>query len=102
MTISRTLLAAAAAGALALVTPAGAQQAEPSWLPTLMTETPEEGFDLAVSMARRAVKTTQPDVETLHKLRPAYAHDPDSLIGVSGVIAAYFQTIAEANNYWRE
>lgn len=32
-----------------------------SWLPSLTTETPEEGFLLAVKMARVAVKLTQPD-----------------------------------------
>lgn len=40
------------------------------WLPSLQTETPEEGFALAVTMARRAVKVTQPDVATLQTLRP--------------------------------
>jgi len=100
--IRTSLTAALAAACLALSVPAQAQDADPSWLPSLMTETPAEGFDLAVAMARKAVKTTQPDVETLHKLRPAYAHDPDSLIGTSGVVAAYFATIAEANDYWRE
>lgn len=73
-----------------------------SWLPSLLTETPAEGFDLAVSMARKAVTTTQTDIETLRKLRPAYAHDPKSLIDVSGVVASYFATIAEANDYWRD
>jgi hypothetical protein len=48
-----------------------------------------------------AVKTTQPDVDTLHKLRPHYSHDPSSLIDVSGVIADYFATIAAANDHWR-
>jgi hypothetical protein len=38
----------------------------------------------------------------LKKLRPAYAHDPDSLIAASQVIAIHFQTIAAANNYWRK
>lgn len=88
--------------ALASTGQAQAQDSGESWLPTLITETPEEGFDLAVSMARTAVKTTQPDVEALHKLRPAYSHDPGSLIDVSGVVAAYFDTIAEANDYWRD
>jgi len=40
--------------------------------------------------------------DTLHKLRPNYAHDPQSLIGVSGVAATWFATIAAANDYWRE
>jgi hypothetical protein len=89
-------------GACLLGVPATAQDGNESWLPTLMTETPAQGFALAVTMARTAVKTTQPDVETLHKLRPNYAHDPDSLIDASGVVAEYFATIAAANDYWRE
>ena len=80
----------------------GMESATESWLPSLLTDTPEEGFDLAVSMARKAVTTTQTDIETLHKLRPDYAHDPGSLIDVSGVVAAYFATVAAANDYWRD
>jgi hypothetical protein len=96
--LSAYLAAALAAGAVS------AQEAEPepSWLPSLITETPEEGFDLAIVMARRGVTTTQTDRTILHALRPAYSHDPDSLIEVSGVVAAYFATIAAANDYWRE
>ncbi len=75
---------------------------EKSWLPSLITATPEEGFELAVKMSRTSVKTIQPDVEVLKKLRPAYAHDPDSLIAASHVVAVNFRTVAEANNYWRE
>jgi hypothetical protein len=99
--IGRTLAPILTAVMLA-ASPAVAQDAGSSWLPTLITETPEQCFDLAISMARKAVTTTQTDVETLHKLRPAYSHDPDSLIGVSGVVATSFATIAEANDYWRE
>jgi len=100
--MTRHLLASAITAACLLVTPAMAQDDADSWLPSLMTATPEQGFDLAVTMARTAVKTTQPDVETLHTLRPAYAHDPASLIDASGVVAEYFATIAAANDYWRE
>lgn len=87
--------------------PASAQDASDgsgndAWLPTLMTETPAEGFDLAVSMARKAVTTTQTDIEALHALRPNYSRDPQSLIDVSGVVADYFATVAAANDYWRE
>ena len=28
------------------------------WLPTLITETPQAGFELAVTLSRRGVKTT--------------------------------------------
>ncbi len=99
---TRTIPAAALAAAVAASTPATAQETEETWLPSLVTDTPAEGFDLAVAMARRAVKTTQPDVTTLKAQRPDYAHDAESLIEVSGVVAAYFDTIAEANDHWRE
>lgn len=105
MAFMRTSLAAlAVSAALVAAAPlaASAQDKTDSWLPSLMTDSPEAGFALAVSMARTAVKTTQPDVDALHKLRPAYSHDPDSLIQASGVVAVYFDTIAEANDYWRE
>ncbi len=69
---------------------------------SLITATPEEGFQLAITLACMAVTETQPDKEVLHKLRPAYSHDPDSLIAVSHVVAVHFQTVAAANNYWRD
>ncbi len=71
------------------------------WLPSLLTDTPEEGFALAVKLSRMGVKTTQPDVEVLHKLRPIYANDADSLTAASQVVAINFQTVAAANGYWR-
>ncbi len=71
------------------------------WLSTLQTDTPQEGFELAITLSRRGVKYTQPDVEVLKKLRPDYAESADSLTAASQVIAIHFQTIAAANNYWR-
>ncbi|ASP17134.1 hexameric tyrosine-coordinated heme protein [Neisseria sp. 23W00296] len=71
------------------------------WLTTLITDTPQAGFELAVTLSRRGVKTTQPDVEVLKQLRSVYANDADSLTAASQVIAINFQTIAAANNYWR-
>jgi hypothetical protein len=68
---------------------------------SLLTETPEEGFALAITLSRRGVTETQPDRDVLHALRPGYAHDAESLIAVSHVIAVHFQTVATANNYWR-
>ncbi len=70
-----------------------------SW--TLITETPEEGFQLAIRLARKGVTETQPDREVLFAGREQYAQDPDSLIAASQVIAIHFQTIAQANNHWR-
>ena len=68
----------------------------------LRTETAEEGFALAVELARRSVTTTQPDPEVLAELRAAYARDPALLIDSSGVVAEFFATVAAANDYWRE
>lgn len=71
------------------------------WLQSLITETPQEGFELAIVLSRRGVKYTQPDAEVLHKLRPEYANNADSLTAASQVVAINFQTIAAANDYWR-
>lgn len=73
-----------------------------SWLLSLQTETPEAGFDLAIMLARMAVKKTQPDDEARTKMRPDYASNADSLTMVSHVVATHFQTVATANNYWRD
>ena len=71
------------------------------WLPTLITQTPEQGFELAIKMSRMAVKATQPDAAVRDRLRGAYAEDADALIAASEVAAHWFATIAAANDYWR-
>jgi len=71
------------------------------WLPSLITETPQAGFELAIKLSRMGVKSTQPNVEVLKQLRPAYANSADGLTAASQVIALNFQTISAANNYWR-
>ncbi|AQU80708.1 MULTISPECIES: hexameric tyrosine-coordinated heme protein [Planococcus] len=73
-----------------------------SWLPTLKTDTPEEGYELAVKLARKAVGMTQPDESIRKKLRPVYANNADSLTLASQVVAINFQTVAAANDYWKE
>ena len=72
-----------------------------TWLPTLITETPEQGFELAMKMSRMAIKATQPDDAIRSELRVTYARDADSLTRASGVVATNFQTVAAANDYWR-
>jgi hypothetical protein len=72
-----------------------------TWLPSLITATPQEGFELAITLSRRGVKYTQPDMETLKQLRPEYAQSADGLTAASQVIAINFQTVSAANNYWR-
>ncbi|WP_428225659.1 hexameric tyrosine-coordinated heme protein [Flavobacterium sp.] len=68
---------------------------------SLITNTPEEGRQLAVKMARLIIKYTQPDVEVREKLRPVYAEDPAMLIAIGQTVAMEFATIAAANNYWK-
>ena len=71
------------------------------WLPSLTTETPQEGFELALLLSRKGVAYTQPSAEVRSKLRPVYEENADSLIASSHVVATNFQTIAAANNYWQ-
>lgn len=72
-----------------------------SWLKTLITDTPQQGFELAITLSRRGVKYTQPDTDVLHELRSDYANSADSLTAASQVVAVNFQTVAAANDYWR-
>jgi hypothetical protein len=72
-----------------------------TWLPSLVTPTPQAGFALAVKLSRMGVKTTQPDVAVLKRERKEYAEDAEDLIAASHVIATHFQTIAAANDYWK-
>lgn len=72
-----------------------------SWLPTLITDTPQQGYDLAVKLSRVAIKMTQPDAEARDRMRPDYAEDADALIAVSQVVATHFATVSAANGYWK-
>lgn len=73
-----------------------------NWLPTLRTNTPQEGYDLAVKLARVAVRMTQTDPAVRADLRTLYEKDADALIAISQVVATHFQTVAAANGYWRQ
>lgn len=97
--ISMALVALTSIGLIVLLTgrPASAQ----NYGLSLITDTPDEGYALAVSLARRGVSTTQPDREVLFSLREEYAKDAELLIASSQVIAIHFATIAEANDHWR-
>lgn len=72
------------------------------WLETLITDTPQEGFELAITLSRKGVGYIQKDEEVKKMLRPDYANNADSLTRASQVIAINFQTVAAANNYWRK
>lgn len=68
---------------------------------SLLTETPEEGRQLAVKMARLIIKLTQPDEVKRNEIREAYGNDAMMLIAAAQTVATEFATIAAANNYWR-
>ncbi|WP_444999995.1 hexameric tyrosine-coordinated heme protein [Halomonas mongoliensis] len=92
---------------LALGSIAGADEHEASstedtWLPSLITATPQEGFALAITLSQKGVAATQKDAEIRRQKRAEYHDVPDSLIAASHVIATHFQTVAAANDYWRE
>ena len=69
------------------------------WLPTLNTNTPQEGFELAVKLPRLAVVVSQSCDDNGQGARPL--QPDDALIGAAHVIALNFQTIAAANDWWR-
>lgn len=71
------------------------------WLTSLQTETPQEGYELAITLSRKGVAYTQTSPEVREKLRAEYADNADSLTAASQVIAVNFQTVAAANNYWK-
>lgn len=71
------------------------------WLTSLQTNTPQQGFELALKLAKKGVDYTQASDEIQDKLRAEYAKNADSLTLASQVAATHFQTIAAANNYWK-
>ena len=71
-----------------------------SVIPTLITDTPAQGRELAIMMARKTIASMQGDSDKRSEMRPNYADSPSLLIDAAGVVALEFQTIAAANNYW--
>lgn len=69
---------------------------------SLITATPEEGRQLAMTMARLVIKATQPDDAVRSKLRDVYANDAMALLQVGQTVAIEFATIAAANNHWKK
>lgn len=72
------------------------------WLASLITDTPQEGRELAIKMARKTIGAIQKDPEVKKRLRGVYSEDSELLIFTSQVVAIEFQTVAEANNFWRK
>lgn len=74
---------------------------EEIWLESLITETPQQGRELAITMSRKTIAAIQTDPEMRKALRNTYAIDTAQLIASANVVAIEFQTIAKANNYWK-
>ncbi len=72
------------------------------WLESLITKNPQEGRDLAIKMARKSIAAIQTDANIRKQLRANYAEDTAQLISSAQVIALEFQTVAQANNFWRK
>lgn len=72
------------------------------WLPTLITSDPQSGYELAIKLSRMAIKKTQPNDTVRVQLRSIYEEDAAALIVSSAVVATNFQTVAAANNYWKD
>lgn len=73
-----------------------------TYLKSLQCDSPAEGRELAFTLARKSIAAIQTDSEIRKKLRHKYATDTAQLIASSQVVAIEFQTIAMANNYWRD
>lgn len=102
MTIKSTVAMGIAVLALGTSLSLQAQDKAPeTWLPSLVTETPQQGFELAIKLSRMGVKSTQPNKEVLFREREKYAQDGEALMHASEVVAIHFQTVAAANNYWK-
>ena len=72
-----------------------------TWLTSLLVKMPQEGFELAIKLARMGVKYTQPDMDKLKEGRKQNDDNAQFLIAASQVIATHYQTVAKANNYWK-
>ncbi len=75
---------------------------EDNYVPTLITETPYEGRQLAIKIVRKTIGTIQTDAAAKHRVRAKYAEDPALLMDAAELVAIEFKTIAIANDYWRE
>jgi hypothetical protein len=79
----------------------GSAMLDEMWLPTLNTNSPQEGFELAVKLSRLAVMVSQSCDDNRQRAQPMQPDDASQLIGAAHVIALNFQTIAAANDWWR-
>jgi hypothetical protein len=71
------------------------------WLPTLQTDSPQEGIELAVKLSRLGMMLSQSSNDIDKESRGSKTLSSAQLIAAAHVIALNFQTIAAANDGWR-
>lgn len=97
-----TMLSSALFMSSAGVALADDMKASADYMPSLITETPLEGRQLAITMVRKTIGTIQKSAETKKKVRGDYQDDAALLMQAAELVAMEFRTIAMANNYWRK
>ena len=81
--------------------PAAAMSAGDDYVPSLITDTPLEGRQLAITLVRKTIGSIQRDGDAKRRVREKYEEDPALLMRAAELVAVEFRTIAEANDYWR-
>jgi hexameric tyrosine-coordinated heme protein (HTHP) len=71
------------------------------WLPSLETRSPQEGIELAVKLSRLGMMLSQSSNDMRKESRAAQKSSRAQCIAAAHVIALNFQTIAAANDWWR-
>lgn len=91
----------------AIVLPVHAQDAAVAapasndYVPSLITSTPLQGRQLAITLVRKTIGSIQKDADAKQRVREKYEEDPMMLMRAAELVAIEFRTIAEANDYWR-
>lgn len=75
--------------------------AQDDYVPSLITRTPLEGRQLAITLVRKTIGSIQRDDDAKRRVREQYEEDPEMLMQAAAMVTAEFRIIAEANNYWR-
>ncbi len=96
------LLLSASATCLAAEPQAGAMASTDDYVPSLITGTPLQGRQLAITLVRKTIGGIQHDGDAKRRVREKYEEDPALLMRAAELVAMEFRTIAEANDYWRD
>lgn len=71
------------------------------YVPSLITDTPLQGRELAITLVRKTIGSIQRDADAKRRVREQYQEDPALLMQAAAMVTAEFRIIAEANDYWR-